>query len=194
MEEDLFLHGEDLRARVRLFAHVDEVFHCRRVDFFVLGGNEERCDSQQLRFFLVHIENGEVAIDQVYSDKEGLGEAFELESNADEPVNQDGPGILSDVPLLAHVEPVWLRGTLRLLHVLLDVSAVDAHMVNVTESGFVDFRDVLVDVILNALVVEILLRGEADLREFVPRSETGCGPFVRRANTLQVVLVELERI
>ena len=53
--------------------------------------------------------------------------------HADEPINQDGPHVLIDVSLLAHVEAVRLRLLLCCLHVLLNVVAIEANVIDVGE-------------------------------------------------------------
>lgn len=61
--------------------------------------------------------------------------------HADDPVDEDGPDVLVDIALVAHVRAVRLREDLRHLHVLLDVLAVQTHVINIADRGLVDFGD-----------------------------------------------------
>ena len=56
---------------------------------------------------------------------------LKLGVHTDNPINKNGSNVLVNVPLVFHVKAIWLGARLRLLHVFLDVLAVQAHMINV---------------------------------------------------------------
>lgn len=172
MEENVLLHGQDLRPGVSIVCQVDEVLDCGRVDFFILGRDEKCGHANELDFGLQHVEDGEVAVDEVDCQVKSLGQQLELGMDANDPVHQDGPDVLVDVALVTHVEAIRLGELLGQLHVLLDLPAVLADMVNVADGRLVDLADLRVDILLDPLlVVGKLSMGADDLGEFVTRAE-----------------------
>ena len=57
MEKDALLHAQNLRPCVRVVGQIYEVFDVRWVNFFILGGNEKRCDAHKLHVALHHVED-----------------------------------------------------------------------------------------------------------------------------------------
>ena len=58
--------------------------------------------------------------------------------NTDDPIDKNRSDILIDILLIAHVEAVGLSQLFCRLHVLLDLPAVQADMVDVAEGGLVN--------------------------------------------------------
>ena len=132
MEEYTLLHCYNLLSRVRIICQIDEVFHCGRVDLFVLRRNEKRGYSYKLNICLHYDEPCKVSVDQVNGKVESLWEQLELSVHADNPIYEDSPNVFIYIFLVAHVEAIRLSVLLCQLHMLLDVPAVQANVVNVT--------------------------------------------------------------
>ena len=159
-------------TRESVIGQVDEVFHCWRVNLLILCCNQKCCYADQLHIRLRHIENGEVAVDKVDRDVERFGEQFKLDMHADQPVDEDSPNVLINVCLLAHVEAIRLRRLLRSLHMLLNVVAVEADVIDVRKGHHVDLVYASIDCIFNALLVSLELVGRTDRRQLVARAKT----------------------
>ena len=171
MEEDVLLHGQDLLPGVGIVGQVDEVLDRGRVDFFILGRDEQCSHTNELDFGFEHVEDGEVAVHQVNCDVKSLGQQLELGVDADDPVHQDGPDVLVDIALVTHIEAIRLGVLLSQLHVLLDLPAVQADMVDVADGRLVDLADLRVDILFDPLlIVGELGVGADDLGEFVARA------------------------
>jgi len=170
VEKHILLHVEDLLAREGVVSEIDEVFDSRWVDFLVFSRNEQRRDADQLHFRLVHVEEGEVSVNQVDCQVERFGQQFELGVYADDPVHQDRAHVFVYVRLLAHIEAVGLRLLFCRLHVRLNVIAVKTHVVDVSKRRHVHFVDARDDSILNALLVGLQFVVEANRGQFVSRA------------------------
>ena len=90
--------------------------------------------------------------------------------HANDPINKNGSDILINVPLVPHIESVRLSEFFRQLHVLLDLLAVQADVVDVAQRGLVNLGDFRGHVVLYPLLIGRQFRMEADLGEFVPRA------------------------
>lgn len=111
--DDLALDLEDLFCSVGVVAALYEVFEVWRVDFFVLGSDEQRGDADQLQLSSGHHDLLKVAVDEVHRQEEGLMVHLELGVDIHQPVDQDGPHLLVDV-LLQTLEVVALAQILDL--------------------------------------------------------------------------------
>lgn len=87
--------------------------------------------------------------------------------NVDQPVNQNSADIFINLGLSLHVSRVGLGVTFYILHILLNISAVLTHMVDVSQGGSVYFGNVLGNVTLNTLLVHCLLGAEANLWQLI---------------------------
>lgn len=91
--------------------------------------------------------------------------------HADQPIHQDSPDIFVDFGLSFHIEAIGFGSVLLSLHVALDVGAVLTNVVDVGKRSFVNLVDVRDDVALYSLIVHGEFCLQADLGQFVPRSE-----------------------
>jgi len=121
---------------------------------------------------LLDNKEGEVAINDVDSDIKGLGQQLEFGVHVDEPVDQNGSHIFVNLGLALHVGCVRLSLFFHELHILLDVGAVLAHVVDVGHRRLVQLVHARVDVALDALAIHLELSAEADFRKFVARTKT----------------------
>ena len=114
----------------------------------------------------------------------------------DDPVNKNGPHILIDVSLGPHVEAIGLCDLLCVLHVLLDVLAVVAHVVDVRDRGLINLTDLRCHILLNATLIGRQFIVHSNLRQFVSRSEPRLRPSKRIAHgrPLALVLIEIKRV
>lgn len=138
VKENFLFHIEDLCSRISTVRQKDEVFDRGRVNLLVFCRDQQSRDTYKLDHFLLDRVEGQEAIDEVDCDEEGLREALELGMHRDEPVYQDRPHVLINLSLSAHVKAIWLRFSLRHLHVPLNVGTVDAHVVDVRQGRLVD--------------------------------------------------------
>lgn len=118
-------------TRVRAVGQVDEVFDCRRINLFILRRDQESGHSDELDLGLGNLEDREVAVDEVNSEIKSFWQELELGMHADYPIDEDCAHVFVDVALAAHVESIWLRLLLRVLHVGLDFVAVEGHVIDV---------------------------------------------------------------
>ena len=114
----------------------------------------------------------EISIYQVNGKVEGLWEQLKLGVHTDDPINEDGPDILINISLVTHVKAVRLSVLLCQLHVRLDVPAVQANVVNVTQCCLVNLCHLRSHIVLNTLLICSQLGVEAYLRQFVTRAKT----------------------
>ena len=73
--------------------------HLRWVDFFVLRGDKDRCDSDQMQITFFAFDCREVAITDLHSHKESLRQQAELALNIDNPLNEESARGVLDVSL-----------------------------------------------------------------------------------------------
>lgn len=86
---------------------------------------------------------------------------------ANEPVNEDGSHIFIDIALHTHVKAIRLSKLLSRLHILLNVVAVKAHVVDVSDCCPIDFVNSGVDALLDSLLVYLQLVVHANCGQFV---------------------------
>lgn len=112
---------------------VNKVFEEWWIDLFVLGGNEHGRSTHQLHLALGDHFEGQVPVDDVHRQKEGLRQQFEVVVSLNEPIDQSGTDGLLDPWLLLHV--VWVNAPLQfgLKHLALDFGTKFRHMVNIID-------------------------------------------------------------
>lgn len=101
--EDVAFRLENLLVGVSSVSHVDEVLNRRCHDFFVLGRDEHRGESDKLKLLERHNSERQEAVDDVDGKEEGFGEQAELVVNLDEPVDKNAAHLPLQVLLVVHV-------------------------------------------------------------------------------------------
>ena len=172
-KKNVAFHVQDLRPFVGVFGYIDEVLHRGRVNFLVLGRDEERCHADELSDVFFNSDHAEVTVDQVDGNEQSFGEQLEFAVDVDEPVNQDCATLLIHVGLALHVGRVGLGFALRVLHVLLDFGTKLCHLVNVRVSGHVNSADFADHVLVHPLFVHLPLGAQPDFRQLVARTDSG---------------------
>lgn len=71
--KNVALRLEDLLLLVAAIGHEQEVLHRRADDLFVLGGNEESGDADELKFDKADDANREKAVNDVRREEDGFG-------------------------------------------------------------------------------------------------------------------------
>jgi len=89
-------------ARVRTVANVDEIAELRRVNLFVLGRNQERRDSNKLKFWAGNLLSLEVSVDQVDGKVQSLRNKLELQVDFHKPIDKNRAHAFIDVRLTLH--------------------------------------------------------------------------------------------
>jgi hypothetical protein len=82
---------------------VNQVTEFRWVDFLVLGGNQERRDTNELKLWSGDVLNLEVSVNEVDGKVQSLRNEFEFQVNLHKPVNKDRSHTFIDVGLVLHV-------------------------------------------------------------------------------------------
>lgn len=111
--QDVFLGREDLFIRVTPIGHEQEVGDGRADDLFVLGGDEETGETDELEFGKRDDSGREESVDEVDSEEEGLGKETELVMHLDEPVCEETPHLPFQMGLLIHVLDVGHAAVLQ---------------------------------------------------------------------------------
>lgn len=111
--QDVFLGREDLFIRVTPIGHKQEVGDGRADDLFVLGGDEETGETDELEFGERDDSGREESVDEVDSEEEGLGEETELVMHFDEPVGEETSHLPLEMRLLIHVLDVGHAAVLQ---------------------------------------------------------------------------------
>ena len=73
-----------------VLTHGEQVFEFRRVNFFVLGGNEQRSHAENVQLAFLNLLETEVLVDQKHCDIQSFRPQSELAVHVDNPLNQKG--------------------------------------------------------------------------------------------------------
>lgn len=111
--ENLCLHVQDVLGSVGIVTDCDVVLEDGRVDFFELPHYHLRGDSHQLQLRALNLPLGQISVNQIHAEKEGLGKKLEFLVHIHEPVDQNAPHSSIDIWLLLQV--VERHGVLALL-------------------------------------------------------------------------------
>lgn len=101
--EHMSLGAKDLVVLVAAVGHEEEVGDRGAHDFLVLGGDEERGDSDELELDERDFLEREEAVDDVGREEDGFGEKAELGVDLDEPVDEDAPHLPRHLGVGEHV-------------------------------------------------------------------------------------------
>ena len=91
-----------LATGIGAIANVNEVAKLWRINFLILGGNQERCDSNQLQLWSGDFFSLKVAVDEVDSQVKGLWDQLEFQMNLYKPVDKNRSHAFIDVWLRLH--------------------------------------------------------------------------------------------
>lgn len=103
LPENIVFHLEDVFLRVSIVRDVDKVLDGRRVDVFVFGSDEHRCDANQLEVLALDLLRRKVPIDDIASHEQRVWIQLEFVVHFDEPVDENSSHLLVDVSLPLHV-------------------------------------------------------------------------------------------
>ena len=101
--ENLVFHSKNLVARVRMVANKNMLAKWCWVNFFVLAGDEERRDADQLKLGTRNLLSLKVPINQVDGKVQCLRNELEFQVHFHKPVDENRSHSLVDVRLLLHV-------------------------------------------------------------------------------------------
>ena len=96
------------------------ITHLRRPDLLVLAGQQHGGDAHQLQVAPGDGHDGQVAVDEVDRQEQGLRHQLELEVHLHQPVHQDGPHLVVNVRLVGHVGGAHGGGALHPVVVAVD--------------------------------------------------------------------------
>jgi len=101
--EDGAFHSHDFFAVVGVGSDGHAFSNSRGPHFFVLGGDPDGGDTDELELSAGNRSDGEVAIDNICSEVVSLRAELELEGDVDEPVDEDGAHLFVNFSLAAEV-------------------------------------------------------------------------------------------
>jgi hypothetical protein len=107
--EDGAFHLHDFVAVVSVCSDGDTLSNCGSPHFFVLGSDPDSSDTDELELSASNSADGEIAVDDLDGEEVSFGVELELETDINEPVDEDGAHLFVDFGLRAEIVGVAER-------------------------------------------------------------------------------------